>query len=256
MALLLWTALPLLAVGGLQAIRAEPQPNWVAPAHVSLLLALAMWASARPAADPQASPGFSGTRGLLIAALLQCLLVSAVAELPILARVMQRERALPPALDLWARMRGWNEAFALLHDQAARHRGATVIGTNRTVIAQAAYHWRDLDLRFVAFNPGGQAHDHYQWAHPWPPATRPGETVLILSDDEVPPDLRLALRGFRPIGQARVPRSPGRFVHILLAEGVLAQPAMAQAPAVGATAAAMALSVGGPAPPTAAAGAR
>jgi hypothetical protein len=144
----------------------------------------------------------------------------------------------------------------MLHDQAARHRGAIVIGTNRTVIAQAAYHWRDLDLRFVAFHPGGQAHDHYQWAHPWPPVTRPGETVLILSDDEVPADLRLALRGFRAIGQARVPRSPGRFVQILLGEGVLAQPAMARAQAGDGTGGGVAMAGAGPAWPTPVAGAR
>jgi 4-amino-4-deoxy-L-arabinose transferase-like glycosyltransferase len=230
--LLLWTALPLIALGGLQAINAKAQPNWVAPAHVSLLLALALWAGAAPSAAAKSSPttktpSTSHRRWLALFALVQLLLITAVAEMPTFARVWQRERTLPPALDLWARMRGWDNAFALLHDQAARYRGGIVVGTNRTVIAQAAYHWRDLDLRFVAFNPGGEAHDHYQWSTHWPPLTKPGEPVLLLGDAEFQPELRLALRGFQNLASAHVPRSPGRFVDIRIGVGVLAQPAVA-----------------------------
>jgi 4-amino-4-deoxy-L-arabinose transferase-like glycosyltransferase len=230
--LLLWTGLLLLALGALQAINAKPQPNWVAPAHVSLLLALALWAGAAPASATKSAqaakkPAASRRRWLALFALIQLLLITAVAEMPTFARAWQREHSLPPALDLWARMRGWDNAFALLHDHAARYRGGIVVGTNRTVIAQAAYHWRDLDLHFVAFNPGGEAHDHYQWSTHWPPLTKPGEPVLLLSDAEFPPELRLALRGFQNLASAHVPRSPGRFVDIRLGVGVLTQPAVA-----------------------------
>jgi hypothetical protein len=51
--------------------------------------------------------------------------------------------------------------------------------------------------------------------------------VLLLSDAEFPPELRLALRGFQNLASAHVPRSPGRFVDIRLGVGVLAQPAVA-----------------------------
>ncbi|HEV8314716.1 MAG TPA: glycosyltransferase family 39 protein [Burkholderiaceae bacterium] len=159
---------PLLALGLLQALHAKAQLNWVAPAHLGLLLAIALCAdaSARRA------------RAAALAAALQLALLTLLTAAP-----------LPASLDLWARMRGWQPGFASLHDAASHHRGGVVVGTDRTVIAQAAYHWRDLDLRFVAFNPGGGVHHHYELTSRWPPQLAAGTPLLLLSGGAWPPGL-------------------------------------------------------------------
>ncbi len=157
---LLWLALPLLALGAAQAVNARAQMNWTAPV-VPLLCA---WLALHLVA---AEPARRKLRVLLalagIAVSLALTLFAAAA--PTIAAALHRPW--PARLDLFIRMRGWPEAYALLRPQLQAHPGWPVMGVNRTVIAHGAWLWRDLDVAWSAWHEPGPPHDHYQLTIPY-----------------------------------------------------------------------------------------
>ncbi|MDP4302099.1 ArnT family glycosyltransferase [Leptothrix discophora] len=190
--LLLALHLPLLLLGMLQALRGEPQVNWVAPLVPGLVLALGLALALRPVT--------SGGKRLLVGLL--ALHTAAGAVVPLAQPLSQvwHDRVdagstLPRRLDIWARMRGWPEALADLHGRAGQalreHPDAPMLTTSRSVVAIAAHGWRDLPVRWRAWSAGGPPHSHYELTAAWPRAgaQRIGDVVLILADRDLPADL-------------------------------------------------------------------
>jgi 4-amino-4-deoxy-L-arabinose transferase-like glycosyltransferase len=198
---LLWCNVPLLLLGLAQALNAKAQINWIAPAHLGAMLALALWL-ARPAAQRL-------QRGALVLAVAQLLLVSALALAPALMQRAAPGQPVPVWLDLWARMRGWGPAFEALRPAVADAGPATVVGTSRTVLAHAAYHWRGLDLKLVAYNPDGGVDSHFELVSRWPPALSENETVWLVTDGEFPAELLAAFSRVDAASEAR-PGEPAR----------------------------------------------
>lgn len=215
---LLWLALPLLLVGAVQAVRSGAQVNWTAPAGQALTLALALWLSA---------PRRRGTRrGAAMVVALHLLVLTALPLAGTVARAVGGPQALPPrALDLWARMRGWNSAFATLEAAARAQRDADprtlLLGTSRTVIAHGQYAWRTLDLPWHAWQPGPprQPTDHYQLTAAWPgdAVADAGRTLLIVGEgDALPADWLALLDAPERLAEARPPRARGQALHLVL----------------------------------------
>jgi 4-amino-4-deoxy-L-arabinose transferase-like glycosyltransferase len=215
---LLWLALPLLLVGAVQAIRSGAQINWTAPAGQALTLALAMGLSAPRRRTARRT-----------AAVVVALHLLALAALPLagtVARAAGGPQALPPRhLDLWARMRGWNHAFAALEAPARQQFDAdprtVLLGTDRTVIAQGQYAWRNLGWRWHAWrpDPARRPTDHYQLTAGWPdnPAADTAATVLIVGEGEgLPADWLARFEPPERLGEARQTRARGQDLHLVL----------------------------------------
>ncbi len=191
----LLTALPLLLAGLLQAWRSGAELNWIAPAHLSLLLLLALLLAQAPL--PLRRVAF----GLLAA---QALLVALLSWLPRWEAV----RAHWP-LDPWVRMRGWSDALELAGRQLPA--GAKVLIPSRSLMAQAAYHWRDRPLARASWQPQAEAAHHYQLRCAWRDGQASDGLWVLHEGQAAPAGLGKALAGqLRTQAQWRVPLQPGR----------------------------------------------
>jgi 4-amino-4-deoxy-L-arabinose transferase-like glycosyltransferase len=213
--------LPLLLLGLAQAIGSVPQINWTAPLQVAGVLWLALHLSAR------AHTARHWQRTALHATLALHLLAGAA--VPLAQRLWtaptwvatgiptgQPAPSLPRHLDIWARMRGWPQAYAQLHDAASVHLqrwpGSPVIASSRTLIAQGAYEWRDLGAHWMTWAPPGPVHNHYQLTARWPATTEPpldgapcdesARPLLIVADAPLPADLLVQLEAPRLLAEA------------------------------------------------------
>lgn len=215
---LLWLALPLLLIGALQAIRSTAQINWTAPAGQALTLALALWLSAgrRRAARRTAA----------VVVALHLLVLTALPLVGTAARALGGPQAMPPRhLDLWARMRGWDHAFAALEAPARQQFEAAprtvLLGTNRTVIAHGQYAWRDLGWHWHAWrpDPARRPTDHYQLTAGWPGDTavdRATPVLIVGEGDTLPADWLARLDPPEPLAEVRRPQALGRDLRLVL----------------------------------------
>jgi len=228
-----WLSGPLLLIGAVQSLHARAQLNWTAPVLIGAVLAVALWLRAE---QPQRR-----LRGWYVALALQVGLIGLVTLANDLAHMLHRP--LPRQLDVWARMRGWDEAFNQLRPAAesfwqqlqaeagAEDATPVVLGSDRAVLANGSYAWRKRPPHWLAWRDAGEpAHNHFQLTAPVQAADRP---VPLLIVSEGPPDtaLRAVLDGPpQRLAVADVPQSPGRSLHLELWQGELApQPVMAQA---------------------------
>jgi len=229
-----WLSGPLLLIGAVQSLHARAQLNWTAPALIGAVLAAALWLRAE---QPQRR-----LRGWYVALAVQVVLIGLVTLANDLAHVLHRP--LPRQLDVWARMRGWDEAFNQLLPAAesfwqqlqaeAGLEDATpvVLGSDRAVLANGSYAWRKRPPHWLAWRDAGEpAHNHFQLTAPVQAVDRPMPLLIV---SEGPPDaaVRAALDGPpQRLAVAEVQQSPGRSLHLELWQGELApQPVMAQAP--------------------------
>ena len=177
---LLLTSLPLLLAGLGQAWRAGVQLNWLAPLHLALALWLALALQAAPARWRQCL-------GALLAA--QFVLVVGLSLLP--AWAAAQHRLLPAWADGWARMRGWDQTLKPFVPLLRQLPDARVLTASRSVMAQAAYHWRGQGIARQAWAPAAQPRHHYESACPWR-AGQPLPTHVLL-DEPADPALLAAL---------------------------------------------------------------
>lgn len=217
-----WLVAPLLLAGALQALHAKAQLNWTAPALVGGVLALALWV--RPE-QPAAR-----LKGWYTALAAQVLLLGGIALTGDVAGALHKP--LPRQLDVWARMRGWDEAFAALQPQAEAHfrrlRAADpqaprrVLGSDRAIIANGGYAWRALGAQWLAWrDPGRPAADHFQLTAPLVPGATP-EPLLIVSDGPPADTLRPYLAAPpRRLAVAEVEQTPGHPLRLELWEAVV-----------------------------------
>lgn len=182
-------ALPLLGLGALQAWNAKAQMNWTAPALAGLSLWLGLRAArsglGRRAWLASTAGGLAITTALALAGTL----------LPALAG---------RGADVWARMRGWDETLAALRPALLAQPGLPLAAAERDLLVQAAYAWRDLPRRPLAWPPAAAPQHHYEQFHPlvtagdrWP------EAVLLLCSDAPPAALRARYRHWQRLDQAR-----------------------------------------------------
>lgn len=177
---LLFTSAPLVAAGLVQAAIGHAELNWIAPAHLGVALALAC---ARQAWLGSAHRAL----GMLVA---QVALVAWMIVLPALLNATAPASPWAARLDLWARMRGWEDAFAALAVELPARQPVVVVTTSRTVQAQAAWHWRDRGLSYAAWPVSTTPTHHFELRCPWRPGLQPpGAAVYVLSQGLPPPAL-------------------------------------------------------------------
>ena len=211
--------LPLLLLGLAQALGSTPQINWTAP----LLIAGVLWLALQLSTHAPAAPRWQRTALLATLALHLAAGTAVPLAQPLWAASTwlasltgQPAPPLPRRLDIWARMRGWPQAYAQLHDAASAHLqrwpGSPVIASSRTLIAQGAYEWRDLGAHWMTWAPPGPAHNHYQLTARWPATADPppdgapwdesARPLLIVADAPLPADLLVQLEAPRLLAEA------------------------------------------------------
>ncbi len=229
-----WLVGPLAALGAAQALHAQAELNWTAPVLIGGILGLVLWL--RPECPARR------LRGWYAALAVQVLLLGGLTLAGDLARAM--DKPLPRQWDVWARMRGWDQAFEQLRPVAedwwARHGahepggpGPLVLGGDRAVLANGAYAWRALAPRWSAWRRDGQPpHDHFQLVAPLQPGDRP-QRLLIVSTGAPDPAWQEVLDGPpKRLAVAEVEQTPGRRLHLELWQAELASaPMLARAAA-------------------------
>ena len=231
-------AVPLAGIGAAQAFHAQAELNWAAPALIGTIVGLVLWL--RPERPARALGGWYAALAT------QVVLVAAITLAGDIASWMHRP--LPRQMDVWARMRGWDQAFELLKPAVREHwarsgvNGADlaaplVLGEDRAVLANGAYAWRDLAPQWTAWRaPGQLPHDHFQLSVPLRPSPQ-AQPFLIVGEGRPEASLLAALeRPPRRIAVADVQQTPGRRIHLELWEAELApQSSLAQAARPGST---------------------
>lgn len=206
-AFLLALTLPLLGVSVVQAFHAHAHINWAAPAHIGsvLLIALALH-----------TPGGTLRRGALAWLVASNLvLIGLVAHASGIAQATGH--TLNGKLDVFSRMRAWDEAFRQVRAQLPELEQAAgrpiVLVDDRLLLTEAAYQWRDLGIRPVAWNPDGSVHDHYELTTRFAP--RPGDAVLLLWRGAAPAEVLSSFGHVEPLRPVRLEAAPGRVAEIL-----------------------------------------
>jgi 4-amino-4-deoxy-L-arabinose transferase-like glycosyltransferase len=174
----LWAmSLPLLVLALGQALYADANLNWAAPAMVGVTLWMATLLS--PPLVPLAAPRPQRWLAVMLGGNL--LLTTAVMHMRDIAG-----GPVPHQLDAMWRMRGWQEAFAelapTLKDPVVS--GLPVLTDQRVLITQAAYNWRQLGIQTLFWNPKGTRNNHYELTQSLP--DRIGPDVLLLSTSRQP----------------------------------------------------------------------
>ena len=222
LALLLAAAVPLLVAGAAQAWRGKAALNWTAPAQLSLVLAVALLAPRLDAARRRLwLPHATQSAALAAALLAPAVLAAALPHAQLAAR-----------LDALARLRGWPQAFQELaphllaaaaqepppSDAAAApqplvppqwRKRVIVLSESRTLLAQAAYHWRGLGVERAALAAPGRPRHHYELACPWTGAVPAGAAVFLISDGPPPPQVRALWAHAELLAQVPVRRLAG-----------------------------------------------
>lgn len=213
---LLALTLPLLTLAVAQAYKAHAHLNWAAPAHVGSVVFMALALHQTSGQRRQRAATW-----VLVSNLVLVGITTHASDLAHLAG-----RPLPAKLDAFARMRGWDHAFAQVRQAvpglAAGHPVPTVLAEDRVLLAQSAYQWRDLDVHPVAWNPRGGMEDHYELTthlqaeagHQW---------LLLTQTDAAAAPILARFEHREAVAPARVEVAPGRFVqlHAYLLSGFL-----------------------------------
>lgn len=209
--------LVLLVAGLAQAWRGRFEVNWLAPLHI----ALAVWLGSRLAPAGREEPVAS--RRVVRAALLllaQALCTVALCALPAVWNALHPGSFPPPSLDVWARMRGWDAAFASWELHARRWPGGVLTSESRTVLMQATHAWRHLDVVPAGFSEDGQLRHHADLICPWAHASRSGRPVIFLNDQVPTAEQRRRLGTIVAEDHLRLPRSRDRWLDLYLVVGL------------------------------------
>lgn len=211
----LWAmSLPLLLLALGQALYADANLNWAAPAMIGVTLWMATLLS--PPLVPLAAPRPKRWLAVMLAGNL--LLTAAVMHMRDLAG-----GPVPHHLDAMWRMRGWQEAFAelapALEDPVVK--GLPVLADQRVLITQAAYNWRELGVQTLYWNPKGTGNNHYELTQSLP--DRIGPDVLLVSTSRQPDAITQRFAIVRHLKSSVVEVSSNRRieVHLFFLRGFL-----------------------------------
>lgn len=186
-------ALPLLLVALAQSINARANMNWTAPALVGLCLWIGLHASHS-----------LGRRALVAAGLVGVLVPASFSLASLSESVRAGGQQGSPHMDLWARMRGWEPAFAALAPTLARHPDLPLAATARDLLVQSRYAWREPPRQAQAWPRVGRPRHHYEQFQPlWAPDQAPPPVVLVLTEGEPGADLRQPYPHWERLEQVR-----------------------------------------------------
>lgn len=186
-------ALPLLLVALAQSINARAFLNWTAPALLGLCLALGLLASSR-----------LGLRALVVSTVVAVAVPAALSLASLSEQVRQSAQKGSPHMDLWARMRGWEQVFGALAPALAQHPGLPVAASARDLVVQARYAWRDQARQVMAWPRSGKPRNHYEQFEPlWTTGQIQPPAVLVISEGEPDTELKQAYPHWQRLEQAR-----------------------------------------------------
>lgn len=162
---LLCFALPLLALVALQALRAEANGNWAAPALLPALILACVWLGRLRLRWWALALGLNAA--IMVLAYHQQDILQALGK-PMVARIDPLKRA-----------RGWDRLAAEIRPILAANPHAVVLTEDRTISAHLLYQLRDMNRDFAAWAPLTHPQDHYQLTMPLTEAHNPRAFILI-----------------------------------------------------------------------------
>ena len=202
---LLAFSLPLLGLVFLQALRAEANGNWPAPALLAALLLGVAWLTRLRA------------RWWIAALTLNLALMFGAYHLGDYYR--WREQPQPARMDPLKRAKGWDALAAAVRPHLAAHPGAQLLVKDRTLMAHLRYELRDLQLDALAWAPNAHPADHYQLTVPLQEVN--GIRPLILVTQSGFDDVAARFARSEKLASIRIDVMPGlqRQVDVVLLEG-------------------------------------
>lgn len=211
----LWmTSVPLLLVALVQAFHADAHVNWAAPAMIGLTMLIASRLS--PPLVPIATP--KPNRWLVWVLVSNLLLTGIVVHLHALSG-----GKLPGKLDVMVRMRGWQEAFDNLRPAitSPEVKGLPILSPQRLYLTQSVYHWRDLNVEVMAWNPQGKRQSHYQLMHSLPDQV--GLDALLVTDNPTPDDILQRFSNYKLLQSTKVMTAPDKAIelHVFVLRGFM-----------------------------------
>lgn len=172
--ILLYFAMPLCIVVGIQAAMGGANANWAAPALAPAAVAMAGWLV-----------GEHRYKTLVAGVVVNVALAALAYHAPSLLKVA--DMANPGRYNPFIRAIGWDELGRQFRPFLQAHPEAVLLADNRTVLAHLAYELRDLKPEIVSWNPEGRAGDHFKLTTHL--GRYPGRDALLVSDH--PPEAGL-----------------------------------------------------------------
>lgn len=152
-------ALPILALGLIQALNSKALINWSVPMALGVCLWLACWASEQALCLKRFS--WACLAGVLLSGLI-------ATGGDIKQWVGVQTQANQSKWDIWGRMRGWDESLQMLKPSLEPYRELPWLTGDRSTLVQTAYSLRSLQPKLYAWNSDGSVHHHFEWKQAWP----------------------------------------------------------------------------------------
>ncbi len=190
--LLLFFSVPVLALIVVQALLSRAHANWAAVAYPGATVALVAWFLRH---------GRARLANLSLG-------LHTVAAVGICAVAAASALALPGQLDVFARLRGWDELGREVSARMAERPGATVLSDHRMVMAELLYYTRGQGFPIVIWDANGAPGNHYELTAPLDAAN--GARVLFVASRGDPGTLLARFETVRPLGPLEVRTGPER----------------------------------------------
>lgn len=163
--MLAYFSLPVLALVVVQALLSRAHANWAAVAYPSAAILVT------------ATLLRGGARGWLRASLVLHLAVMAVMAV---GNAMAGRISLPPGIDPYHRVLGWNDIARATRERFAGNGYAAILTDSRALTAELLYYLKDDELPVVAWRAEGQRpRDHYELTRPFDAAETAGPLLFV-----------------------------------------------------------------------------
>ncbi len=186
-------AVPILALGLVQALNSKALINWSVPMALGVCLWLACFAEAQQLSLQRFI--WACLAGFMLSAF-----VATGGDIKQWVGVQTQPNQ--SKWDIWGRMRGWDDSLQALKPALEPYRDLPWVTGDRSTLVQAAYSLRALEPKLFAWNSDGSVHHHFEWKQPWPAdATDPA--VVWLNPSAPPASLMTRYPNARQLAQAQ-----------------------------------------------------
>jgi len=177
---------PVIVIG--QSLLSRAHANWAAVAYVAATVAVVAWFLQQ---NRSRIVRLSLALHVMVAALIYGLVAAASGG------------GLPPRLDVFARLRGWDVLGREVATLMAERPGVAVLTDDRMIMAELLYYTRDDGFPIVIWSDGGKARNHYELTAPFERASTP--RVLYVTTWSEPDPILNRFTAARPLPSLSVP---------------------------------------------------
>jgi 4-amino-4-deoxy-L-arabinose transferase-like glycosyltransferase len=171
---LIWMAVPVLILMGLQAYLSEANANWAMTAYPALSVWLSGWLAGYTNKDKKPSKarmwvgyGALGVNASLTVALLLITMAGSFGPMT-------------PESDPLRRLRGWQQLAIDLEPHLLAHKAKRIIADRRATASLLSWHFYNKPVTIMVYDADGMPSNHFEANHSWQRIA--GSPVLVLSD--------------------------------------------------------------------------